>query len=253
MHVRPTVTPNPWDFVKKYTSARIALGHASGSLPTTELLRFQADHAGARDAVHSVAEFRRIHKDILRELGIDGTFVQSQARNREEYLTRPDLGRKLHHPSREKLLEYKSYSDIVFVIGDGLSATAINLHSVSLLQEAISLTKNANLTAHIVLAKEARVALGDEIGEILESSVVVILIGERPGLSNTESIGAYITYAPRVGHTDAERNCISNICPGGLPLKTAAEQIMQLILSALKHQVTGIELNNKSALLPKSQ
>jgi ethanolamine ammonia-lyase small subunit len=243
------ITPTPWGNVKIHTPARIALGHAGGSIPTRELLRFQADHASARDAVHSEVDFDRIAEEIHEAVGEKCIFVHSAVTSRQEYLRRPDLGRKLDTRSKERLLEWKKgEAGIAFVVGDGLSATAINHHAVSLLNEIFSYVEITRRRYSIILAQETRVALGDEIGEIMGSSMVIMLIGERPGLSNTESIGAYVTYNPKVGRTDAERNCISNICPQGLPIQEAAREIVQLVKCALQYEVTGVALGGRLSM-----
>ncbi len=207
--------------------ARISLGRVGNSLPTKELLSFQLAHARARDAV-------------WRELGF--TFnaqlhVHSLARNRAEYLRRPDLGRRLSDPSILQRGEY----DAVIILADGLSAVAVDRHAGPVLDALLPLLEGWKL-APIVVAEQARVAIADEIGELLNAKLSLILIGERPGLSSPDSLGAYLTWSPRIGRNDAERNCVSNIREGGLKPALAAQRIAMLMKAARGQQISGIRL-----------
>jgi ethanolamine ammonia-lyase small subunit len=248
---RKSVIENPWGFLKQYTPARLALGRAGESIPTRELLQFNLAHARARDAVHSKIDFNLISQTLETSAAIKTISLQSCAQNRLEYLKRPDLGRKLSPTSINRVQTQAQQwrkDCIAIVVGDGLSASAIQLHSallVHLLVEALS--KISLQVGPIFLVEQARVAIGDHIGELLNTRKVIVLIGERPGLSNVESIGAYLTYEPRVGRNNSERNCISNICPSGLPLAAAAMQIVHLVQASLRLQISGVDLNEQLA------
>lgn len=230
------------------TPARIGLGRAGSSLPTEALLEFELAHARARDAVHAKFDTERLAWE-LREAGFgDVLIVGSQARDGTEYLLRPDLGRRLDDASREKIGSTKPLSrGVAVVVADGLSAVAPTRHAVPLLRElfpAVDRTSFQHVT--VVVANRARVALGDEIGELLGAEAVVVLIGERPGLSSPDSLGIYLTWAPRVGRTDAERNCISNVRPEGLPLAEAGRRLAYLLREARRLQLSGVALKDDS-------
>ncbi len=216
-----------WIDLRDLTAARIALGRAGHSLPTAELLAFQLAHAKARDAVHHPFD----------PLAFDGVVLKSAARDRATYLRRPDLGRRLDPSSASRLTpgEY----DAVIVIADGLSATAVHRQAPVVLEHLLRELDGWKL-APLCIVEQGRVAIGDEIGERLNAKLAVILIGERPGLSSPDSLGAYLTWSPRVGRTDAERNCVSNIRPEGLEPKLAAQRIAQLMRTARDRQLTGV-------------
>jgi ethanolamine ammonia-lyase small subunit len=199
------------------------------------MLAFQQAHALARDAVHAA-----LPEDFAPLVaGMPTLAIHSQAPDRATYLRRPDLGRRLRPDSREALP--CGSHDIALVIADGLSATGVIAHGIAL-TEAIMARLPERRFAPVTVARQARVALGDEIGEALGAMLVVVLIGERPGLSATDSIGAYVTFKPCVGRMDAERNCVSNIRPGGLPLDKAAELVARLIEAAFVLGETGVGL-----------
>jgi ethanolamine ammonia-lyase small subunit len=243
---KPLVTPDPWTQLRQLTGARIALGRAGGSLPTAKLLEFQLAHARARDAVHLPFDAERVQRQ-LRERGLTVLQVRSEAPSRSVYLQRPDLGRRLAEPSRAELTtcatEGGSGCDAVFVLGDGLSPLAIHRHAAAVLKLAMArLEQTGWRLAPVIVAGQARVALGDEIGELLGAGQVAILIGERPGLSAADSLGIYLTHTPRVGRTDAERNCISNIRPEGLGYREAAQTLVRLMLRARQLRLTGVGL-----------
>src|SRR5215470_5147297 len=216
------IVENPWTHLRSFTNARLALGRAGDSMPTEEVLAFTLAHAQARDAVHDTLDVNRIEHDLALS-GFKSIAVQSAAHDRAEYLRRPDLGRKLDHESRvlvEKVHAEQNHvvreiPSAVFIIADGLSAIAPARHAVPVLQEITRKLEGSHIVP-VILATQARVALGDEIGELLKAEMTVMLIGERPGLSAPDSLGIYLTYRPRLGCTDADRNCISNVRPAGL-------------------------------------
>ncbi|MCF0195217.1 MAG: ethanolamine ammonia-lyase subunit EutC [Bacteroidaceae bacterium] len=236
-----------WEELRRFTDARIALGHAGASMPTAELLRFSLAHAQARDAVHLPLD-KTLVRNQLEDLGLEVIDVHSDAFDRHTFLTRPDLGRRLCEESRMRLQEMRlSAPDIVFVVGDGLSAKAVHRQAVALLRETMPYMRRLGLAvAPIVLAEQCRVALGDEIAQLLHARLVAMLIGERPGLSSPDSLGVYLTHAPHVGSLDSERNCLSNIRPEGLPYPRAAFKLAWLVESALAIAATGTALKDQS-------
>ncbi len=235
--------PDPWERFRAATRARIGLGRSGDALPTKALLDFQASHARARDAVHGAVDF-----DALAQ-GIDHPVIQvhSAAPERESYLRRPDLGRRLDAASRERLAGLMAEpADAVFIIGDGLS-TAVQHHAVPLLELVLPELEGWKL-APVILAGQARVGLGDEIGAALKASLSVMLIGERPGLSVADSLGVYLTWQPRPGLTDAERNCISNIHAHGLSYREAAARLVWLMKESRHRRLSGVTLKEASVL-----
>ncbi|MCK1738104.1 ethanolamine ammonia-lyase subunit EutC [Bradyrhizobium sp. 138] len=242
---RPTID------LRSFTPARVALGRSGASVPTKALLDFTLDHARARDAVHAAFDAPRLLAD-LGALGLAVAEVRSQAIDRRDYLRRPDLGRRLEPGSAELLARAASAPcQLALVIGDGLSAAAVHAHAVALVRHLLPLLAEAEgdgvAVGHVVVASGARVALGDEIGAILGARMVVTLIGERPGLSAPDSLGAYLTFAPKPGRTDAERNCVSNIHHAGLSYDEAAFKIAWLVREGLARQVSGVALKDESA------
>jgi ethanolamine ammonia-lyase small subunit len=233
--------------LKTLTPARVALGRSGSSLPTSALLGFTLDHARARDAVHAAFDAPALIT-ALGELGLRAIPVTSRASSRREYLGRPDLGRRLDLDSAERLaLAGAARGRLAIVIGDGLSPTAVHAHALSLMRELLPRLATANIAiGSVVVASSVRVALGDEIGEILNASMAIVLIGERPGLSAPDSLGAYLTFAPKVGRTDADRNCVSNIHRAGLSYDEAAFKIAWLIEQGLARNVTGVALKDES-------
>ena len=235
-----------WAALARLTPARIGLGRAGASLPTREVLRFGLAHAQARDAVHIPFRAREIATEIAALAG-EAVLVDSAAPVREIYLRRPDLGRRLAGESRARLDEHSGPFDLALVVADGLSSTAIHQNAAPFLAALLPALAGLRLAlAPVVVASQARVALGDEIGESLRARAVVVLIGERPGLSSPDSLGAYLTYAPRVGTSDAARNCISNIRPGGLGYDQAAAKLAWLIGEAFRRSLTGVALKDES-------
>lgn len=240
--------PDPWSELRRHTPARIGLGRAGSSLPTHELLRFAAAHAMARDAVHVPLDVPTLVRDLQGD-GWSTVSVASRAPTREDYLRRPDWGRRLAEGSVPTLQAAQTGPvDIVIVVADGLSAVGVQRHVpplLSALRRAFDGGPALRL-APIVIATQARVALADEIGALLGARLSIILIGERPGLSSPDSVGAYLTHAPAPGTTDAQRNCISNIRPEGLPCETAARRIAWLAAQALRRRLSGVALKDES-------
>ncbi|HTX51719.1 MAG TPA: ethanolamine ammonia-lyase subunit EutC, partial [Caulobacteraceae bacterium] len=227
-------TRDPWAALAALTPARVALGRVGASLPTREVLAFALDHSRARDAVHLPFDADGLAQEVA-ALGFDTVTVASQAPDRATYLRRPDLGRRLDAASSRTLAPVPSGADIVVVVADGLSSAAVHAHAAALLAElGPRLRAGGWRLGPVVLAHQARVALGDEIGERLGARFAILLVGERPGLSSPDSLGAYLTFAPRVGRTDAERNCVSNIRPAGLAYAEAARTIAWLTGEALR-------------------
>jgi ethanolamine ammonia-lyase small subunit len=233
--------------LRDLTPARVGLGRAGASLPTQALLEFTLDHARARDAVHAAFDASSLILG-LNDLGLGAFEVGSRARDRKDYLRRPDLGRLLD-PASQQLLASRGGGScrLAIVVGDGLSPAAVNAHAIELVRSLIPrLAADGIEIGHAVVASGARVALGDEIGAILGARMMVMLIGERPGLSAPDSLGAYLTFSPRLGLTDAERNCVSNIHGEGLGYDEAALRIAWLVREGLARQVTGIALKDES-------
>ena len=242
--------PDPWAGLRRFTAARIALGRTGTSVPLGEALAFRLAHAHARDAVYSVLATERLLAE-LPTLGLPVLAVRSQAGSREQYLQRPDLGRRLAPDSLSLLREHApAAADLVLILADGLSATAVNEHALPLLHLLVARLRQAGFTlAPLVLAEQARVALSDEIGAALHARLALILLGERPGLSAPDSLGAYFTYAPRPGLTDEARNCVSNIRPAGLPYQAAADKLFGLLAEALRRQLSGVPLKDETGRL----
>ena len=240
------VIANTWVALRSFTPARIALGRAGSGLPTTELLRFGLAHARARDAVHAALDADAL-SSRLRELGLSPLVVRSAALDRATYLRRPDLGRRLAPHSAIS----KSDHPFALAIEDGLSALAVERHAVPLVRALIALAPQRWAAAPVAIALQGRVALGDEIGAAFGAQLVVVLIGERPGLSSPDSLGAYLTFAPRLGRTDAERNCVSYIRPEGLGIEVAARRIDWIAAAGVARGVTGVGLKDESAGIVK--
>lgn len=233
----------PWASLKAFTDARIALGRAGTSMPTRELLRFNAAHAAARDAVHAPADFGPL-AGALTAAGEVTLNVHSRAADRAEYLRRPDLGRTLA-PECLASLQGQSPSDVVIVVADGLSAGAL-AHAEPLLLLLLPELRAAGLSiGPVVLARQARVALGDPVARALGARLVLVLIGERPGLSSPDSLGAYLTFGPQPQTRDSARNCVSNIRPAGLDVRVAAWRLAHLIRQALRRELSGVALKDE--------
>lgn len=243
---------DPWAELRKLTRARIALGRAGASQPTAAHLEFQLAHALARDAVHAALD-STILVDGLDRLGAVCCEVTSEAADRVTYLTRPDLGRRLSGKSSACLDKCgsKEGADLAIVLADGLSAKAVQNHGLPMVERLLEIAREQGWSvAPIVIANQARVALGDPIGEHLNARMLVMLIGERPGLSSPDSLGAYLTHGPRKGLHDDARNCISNIRPEGLSYNAAAFRLAALLKAADSRQLSGVSLKDDSEPVP---
>jgi ethanolamine ammonia-lyase small subunit len=252
--MKPGIVANPWSILRRHTPARIALGRSGVSQPTGPHLDFQLAHAQARDAVHRPFDAESV-SGALAEAGIQSVQVHSAAADRGTYLQRPDLGRRLDADSTQRLRQLHGGGDfdLAIVIADGLSALAIERHAVafvSMLRPLLGEDPKAWRIAPVVVACQARVALGDEVGALLGARLVLVLIGERPGLSSPDSMGLYLTWAPKPGRTDAERNCISNVRPEGLALPEAAARAAWLLRAARARALTGVGLKDESVVAP---
>jgi len=234
-------TPARWIDLRRFTPARVALGRAGNGLPTAAHLDFQAAHAAARDAVHAALDVAALSAE-LSAAGMVSLAVHSEAADRRTYLLRPDLGRRL----RDRAAIPFAPGVMLFVVCDGLSAIAVQRHAVTLLRHV--LPRLQGTVAPIAVAEQGRVALGDDIGEAMGAEAVAVLIGERPGLSAADSLGVYLTWQPRRGRSDAERNCISNVRPEGLGYGLAAFKLAWLMREALRRGATGIALKDESDL-----
>jgi ethanolamine ammonia-lyase small subunit len=233
--------------LRDFTPARVGLGRAGGSVPTRELLAFQLAHAHARDAVHARLDPQALALELSPRKCL---LVHSAAPDRSTYLRRPDLGRQLNEESGRLLSAERGIYDAVFVIADGLSALAVERHGARVLENILAKLDGLpwNL-APIVIAEQGRVAIGDEIADRLGASLVVVLIGERPGLSSPDSLGIYLTWNPRPGVTDADRNCISNIWAEGLSYEAAAHRLFFLMTEARSRKLSGIALRENASSL----
>ncbi|MEM0911422.1 MAG: ethanolamine ammonia-lyase subunit EutC [Pseudomonadota bacterium] len=239
---------NSWSELRKYTNARIGLGRTGTSLPTSQLLSFQFDHANAKDAVHIPLD----HTQLMCDLDTSETtlILKSMAQNRTEYLQRPDFGRRLSADARDQLSKYYSNQgyDIAFAIADGLSSIAIQRHAPKMMRYLLEHFENEGMAiAPISIVLQGRVAIGDDIASTLNAKCIVLLIGERPGLSSPDSLGIYYTFSPTPGLTDANRNCISNIRNGGLSYAEAAAKVIYLTTESLKLGKSGVDLKDNMA------
>jgi ethanolamine ammonia-lyase small subunit len=231
-----------WLALRRHTPARVALGRAGFALPTGAWLEFQMAHARARDAVHAAFDLDAMVQ-VIAERGFAAVGVASAATDRQAFLRMPNLGRELSAESRARLSQPMVAPDAAIVIGDGLSSIAVTRNAIAVLVPLCARLSGMGLRfAPIVVARQARVALADEIGELLQAKVSLIMIGERPGLSAADSLGIYLTFAPRRGRLDSERNCISNIHGRGMTAQAAATRATDLIESMLAHGASGVLL-----------
>ncbi len=228
-------TRNPWEHLRAATPARIALGRAGHALPTAELLDFRLAHARARDAVHLPLDTA----EITGQMDVPCALLHSAAPDRAAYLRRPDLGRRLDATSRDRVILQPGAT--AWVLCDGLSALAVHRHAAPLLEACAA-------EGPVYVVAQGRVAIGDEIGERAQAAAVIVLIGERPGLSSPDSLGVYLTWAPRVGRSDAERNCISNIRHEGLAYRNAAARIGWWLEAAKARGLSGVRLGGAGEL-----
>ena len=246
-------TPNPWLELRRLTPARIALGRTGTSLPTAAQLDFQLAHAQARDAVHLPFDHVALSEQLTAK-GRETLLLHSAAPDRDSYLQRPDKGRRLDEASVQALREYSAAHpggvDVAVVVADGLSSLAVHRHTLPFLQRMEELVTAQGWTlSPVILVEQGRVAIGDEIGELLGARMSVVLIGERPGLSSPDSLGLYFTYGPKVGLNDAHRNCISNVRLEGLSYGMAAHRLLYLMQEACKRQLSGVNLKDEAQLL----
>jgi ethanolamine ammonia-lyase small subunit len=241
------VTPNPWQALRALTDARIALGRAGGSMPTAPQLAFQLAHAQARDAVHLPLDVAALAA-TLTQAGHAPLRAHSACPNRSAYLQRPDLGRALDAASRAALTAAAAGAcELALVVADGLSALAVARHAAPLIAALMErLAPEPWGQVPVVIVEQGRVAIGDEIGALLGARCVVVLIGERPGLSSPDSMGLYLSRAPRVGMTDAERNCISNVRAAGLGHAEAAAKLHYLLREARRRGLSGVALKDEA-------
>jgi ethanolamine ammonia-lyase small subunit len=234
-----------WRDLRTLTAARIGLARTGASIATGPLLAFQLAHAQARDAVHEQLDAERLRAEVS-ALGLPVLVVDSAVAARRDYLMRPDLGRQLSAQAQAALAPHAGY-DVALVIADGLSARAVQCHAVPVLAALLPMLQAENLgVAPLVIARNARVAIGDAIAQRLGASVVSILIGERPGLSAPDSMGAYLTWQPNPTTTDADRNCISNIRPEGIGYADAAFKIAHLLRAMRTRGLSGVRLKDES-------
>jgi ethanolamine ammonia-lyase small subunit len=233
--------------LRALTPARVGLGRTGVSQQTQDLLEFQRAHARARDAVHARMETATLVASLAAASGVEALALHSAAQDRTTYLQRPDLGRRLDETSRALICEQGSGFDLALVVADGLSALAVERHAAPLVSELRPCLEDWRL-APVCVVEQGRVAIGDEIGAALGAALSVVLIGERPGLSSPDSLGAYITWDPRVGRTDAERNCISNIRAEGLSYEQAAAQLGLYLHEARRRKLTGVALKDARRL-----
>ena len=244
-----TPARDPWDHLRQHTPARIALGRTGVSLPTRELLDFALAHAQARDAIHLPLDTDALCASLQQQGWPAPLLLHSQARDRHEYLLRPDLGRRLDAASVERLGAVAAERpDLVLVLGDGLSALGIQQHGAALLGAIRRALDPALRVGPLVVVRQARVAVADEVGERLGAAAVAMVVGERPGLSSPDSVGIYLTHAPRVGCSDAQRNCISNVRPAGQDLDTAARRLAWLLGESRRLGLSGVGLKDHSGL-----
>lgn len=255
------VVHNPWRDLRRFTDARIGLGRAGISLPTAEMLAFQLSHAQARDAVIFPLDIETLAQqfasiEVLNTVAAP-IHLHSQAVDRTTYLQRPDLGRKLNQKSRQILLDYmnkqenspaKNY-DLAIVVVDGLSSLGVQTNAHPFMTDLLALLdedKKRWKIAPVSIVQQGRVAIGDDVGELLNAQAVMVLIGERPGLSSPDSLGLYLTWSPKTGLNDASRNCISNIRLAGLTYQEAARRAIYLLREANKLKLTGVNLKDRT-------
>ncbi|AJY52187.1 ethanolamine ammonia-lyase subunit EutC [Halomonas sp. KO116] len=250
----PIVVENPWERLNAFTDARIGLGRAGVSLPTSKLLAFQLAHAQAQDAVHCPLDVEALSTELTQALNVSEAPLRlhSHAQDRAMYLQRPDYGRRLNDESREHLQQAaasQQHYDLAIVVIDGLSALAVQQNSapfLSTLYQMLSSDTADWQLAPLTIVEQGRVAIGDEIGGLLNADAVLVMIGERPGLSSPDSLGLYMTWAPEPGLKDDRRNCISNVRPAGLQIEEAARRFFLLLKEARQLKLSGVKLKDRS-------
>jgi len=243
----PATTPQAWTELRGRTSARIALGRSGGSMPSKALLDFKISHAAARDAVHAPFDPEALARR-LRALDFASEVLTSAATNRQEYLLRPDLGRRLSEESQGKLrkiIAAHPRPDIAILCSDGLSAFAAERQVIPVLKLLIPALRSGGFAVEpVIVVPLGRVKIQDEVGAALGARLSLMLLGERPGLGTPDSLGAYFTFRPGPENTDAERNCLSNIRPGGLDPADAAFKLNRLIRESLHQRLSGVKLKD---------
>ncbi|MDQ7728076.1 ethanolamine ammonia-lyase subunit EutC [Halomonas sp. SpR8] len=250
----PIVVENPWERLNAFTDARIGLGRAGVSLPTSKLLAFQLAHAQAQDAVHTPLDVDALASELTAALDLSAAPIRlhSHAQDRAMYLQRPDYGRRLNDETRECLQQAAASQqryDLAVVIVDGLSALAVQQNSapfLSTLYQMLASDAADWQLAPLTIVEQGRVAIGDEIGALLNADAVLVMIGERPGLSSPDSLGLYMTWAPEPGLKDDRRNCISNVRPAGLQIEEAARRFFLLLKEARQLKLSGVKLKDRS-------
>ena len=256
------VIDNPWSKLRRYTDARIGLGRSGVSIPTQQLLEFQLAHAQAQDAVHLPLNTEKLTQELQQQgiltAGAQPLMLHSRAADRGEYLQRPDLGRRIDEDSLKTLTAFNQSRaatglcdayDLAIVIADGLSSRAVQQNCAPFLAELFNRLKGdaqAWNLAPVSVVSQGRVAVGDEVAELLKARCVLLLVGERPGLSSPDSLGLYLTWAPKVGLTDASRNCISNVRPAGLNYQQAVHKLMYLLNESRLNKLSGVNLKDRS-------
>ncbi|UXV19107.1 ethanolamine ammonia-lyase subunit EutC [Pseudomonas fluorescens] len=251
--VQVELPDNPWLELRRLTPARIALGRTGTSIPTSAQLDFQFAHAQARDAVHLPFDAAGLSSQMA-ERGRESLLLHSAAVDRHMYLQRPDLGRRLSDESAQRLRDYAAANpggvDLAIVVADGLSALAVHKHTLPFLTRMEEQTHAEGWSlSPVILVEQGRVAVADEVAQLLGAKMVVILIGERPGLSSPDSLGLYFTYNPKVGLTDAYRNCISNVRLEGLSYGMAAHRLLYLMKEACRRQLSGVNLKDEAQVM----
>jgi len=257
--IHPTdeaVIENPWAALRRFTDARIGLGRSGVSVPTKHLLEFQLAHAKAQDSVHKALDVTDLHERLKAQTWShpDAPIcLHSRAEDRTQYLLRPDYGRLLDDRSSNVLRDYRAQTDnhydLTIAIVDGLSALAIEMNAVSFLDSLIPALQNGAdpwQLSPLCIVEQGRVAIGDVIGELLHARCVLVLIGERPGLSSPDSMGLYMTWNPKLGRTDAQRNCISNIRAAGLSYQEASHRALHLLNEARTRKLSGVQLKDRT-------
>lgn len=250
----PIVVENAWERLNAFTDARIGLGRAGVSLPTSKLLAFQLAHAQAQDAVHCPLAVETLANELTKALTLSEAPLplHSHVQDRAMYLQRPDYGRRLNEESREQLQQAAASQqryDLAVVIVDGLSALAVQQNSTPFLRALYQMLSSDAYDwqlAPLTIVEQGRVAIGDEIGALLNADAVLVMIGERPGLSSPDSLGLYMTWAPEPGLKDDRRNCISNVRPAGLQVEEAARRFFLLLKEARQLKVSGVKLKDRS-------
>lgn len=244
----PAVIVQPWQALRRHTPARIALGRCGVSQPTAPQLAFQLAHAQARDAVHRQLDIEPLERGLA-ALGLATLRLHSAAADRPIYLQRPDLGRRLDEASQQRLAARPrgTAAELAIVIADGLSALAVERHALPLVEALRTRLGTDWRLAPVALVEQGRVAIGDPIGAALGARLVAVLIGERPGLSSPDSLGIYLTWEPRPGRSDAQRNCISNVRPEGLAIGEAARRLAWLLEAARTRGLSGVGLKDESS------